>query len=262
MAKVIVEAISTPNIWHFTEAPELRIYALTDFINDDGIQVLRGRVGTDEPHLKVPVSLSGGGLVYNSFEIDSSYQLGSNVAPARYSAGLKTRQAWKLYLSNFIVPPEPNNTTWNDLKVFQRVASRRYGSWATGGLEASMMALIADALTFLRYGSETRAGMVALTEDPIDPLYPIAVSANDPAWLAIQGGTGLAVETGLATMVDGRATVASALITANKFVLPVGYDAGVTGTLHIENIVEEVSFDIASNNPGDNGQVGWAMFTT
>ena len=57
--KITIEPRQTPNIWHFSSAPELRIYAQRDFETDNGETILKGTVGTDEPHLKVQCTLDG-----------------------------------------------------------------------------------------------------------------------------------------------------------------------------------------------------------
>lgn len=261
--KVLVEQAVLPNIWHFSQTPECRIYALQDFVSDEGITVLRGTPGTDEPHLKVDCDLSGASLTIDSYEIDSTFQLGLDAPPARYTAILQTSQRKIPFLSNFIVPPEPSDTTWNNLKLFQRLGRMRYVNPPLAELQMLVAGMIADALTFLRYGSETRAGMVALTEDGLDPLFPVAVSANDPRWLSILAGTGLAVASGQATMVNGVATVSDANATTTKVIIPVSMDVGVTGQLSVpqSSIVNGVSFQIVSTNAfGDNGVVGWVMF--
>lgn len=183
MAKITVEAIATSNSWQFTEAPELRIYALQQFVSpDDGTLVLRGTVGSDEPHLSIQCSLNGDSLVIPSFEIDST----PLDPPAYYTAILKTADVEYTYLAQFAVPDSPVGTTWGNLITNQRIGNMRYVNPPLAEIQAMVASMIAVGMTFLRRGSESQYGMVALTKDATDPLFPIAVGANDPDWLGLQ----------------------------------------------------------------------------
>jgi len=178
--RVIVEAIQTTSQWHFSAAPELRIYALQQFYSDDGHLVQRGTVGTDEPHLKITCTLDGDILQIPSFEIDST-----PLDPAAYYTAIFALNGRRVpFMSNFSVPAEPNGTTWGTLAIHQRIGNMRFINPPMAELQTMVASMIANALTFLRFGSETQAGMVALSNDPLDPGYPIAVSATDPQWQA------------------------------------------------------------------------------
>lgn len=261
MSKVIIESIASPNIWHFTETPDLCIYANEHFIADDGTLVLAGDPRSNEPHLKVPCQLPGAQvLLIPSFEIDSTPLDVPARHTARYTAILKTRTYEATFLGGFAVPPEPSDMTWNFLRTYQYLG-RRFSHGPQAEHQAMVTSMIADALTFLRYGSETRAGMVALSNDPTDPIFPIAVSVTDPLWEALTVGSGLIVASGREPLVNGVATVDTGAVAADSKVLVSSVDDGVSGALRVTNIVPGVSFDIVSSNGGDNGLVTWVILS-
>lgn len=189
--KVIIEAIPTPNIWHFTEIPELCIYANETFIADDGTLVLAGDpANPTDPHLKIPCELSGANvLLLPSIEIDSTPLIAPSFHTARYTAILRSASYQATFLEGFAVPPQPTSMNWDFLRTYQHLG-RRFSYGPAAEHQAMVTSMIADALTFLRYGSETQVGMVALTKDGDDPIFPTAVSANDPDFLAAIGGAG------------------------------------------------------------------------
>ena len=179
--RVEIEQIQTANVWHFSSAPELRIYALADFFSDDGDYVPRGTVGTDEPHLKVQCTLENDTVQIPTFEIDST----PIDPPAYYTAIFVAGSRKTPYLSNFAVPAEPEATTWPTLRTFQRIGRMRYVNPPLAQLQAMVASMIADALTFRSYGNEVDVGNVALSTDPLDPTFPIAVSTTDPVWQSL-----------------------------------------------------------------------------
>lgn len=175
--KIIVEALNTPNIWQFGSAPELRIYANQNFFTDNGQLVTRGLVGTNEPHLKIQCSLTGNTVLYiPSFEIDSTPLDRS----AFYTAIFVSRGRKTPYLSNFAIPSEPAGTTWAAIRVFQMIGNMRFVNPPMAEIQMLVVSMIANAIGNLRFGSETQVGSVALDFDPLDPNFPIAVSATNP----------------------------------------------------------------------------------
>lgn len=174
--KVILEAIQTTNQWQFTAAPELRIYALQQFYTDNGELVLRGTVGSNEPHLSIACALDGDILQIPSIEIDST----PLDPPAYYTAVFVVGSRKVPFMSNFAVPAEPSGTTWDALTDYQRIGRMRYINPPLAQLQQIVAGMIANALTFLRFSSETQVGMTALSVDPLDPAFPIALAANDP----------------------------------------------------------------------------------
>jgi hypothetical protein len=259
--KVTIEPTISPNIWHFSTAPELRVYALQDFFTDEGVPILRGTPGTDEPHLKLQCTLQGAtALEIPELEIDPSIISDRRIP---YTAIFQTHGRKVPFLSNFIVPPEPSDTTWYGLQLFQRLGRMRFVNPPMADIQMMMASMIADALTYLRFASETRAGMAAGTYAPLDPLFPVHVSATDPLWGNIANGVGLAVAAGQATIPDdgtGTVTVLTPSVNDTQVIQAFSMDANVTGALHVENIVEDTSFDIVSNDGGDNGLMGWTIF--
>lgn len=184
--KIVVEIHSTPNIYHFSEAPELRIYALQDFPTDDGETVLRGAVGGDGPHLKIQCTLDGNRIVIPAFEIDSN----SIDPPSYYTAIFKTNGRMLPFLSNFRIPAEPESTTWGSIRDFQRLGKMRYVNPPLAELQQIVSSMIANALTVRAYGNQNDPGAVALSVDPDDPIFPTAVAINDPDYLALLDAAG------------------------------------------------------------------------
>jgi hypothetical protein len=255
--KVTIESISTPNIWQFSTAPELRTYALQDFYTDEGVLVLRGTPGTDEPHLKSQCTLSGSTqLIIPEIEIDST----SIDPPSRYTSLFVTRGRKTPYMSNFAVPAEPNDTTWLGLQIYQRIGRMRFVNPPMAQIQSLMANMIADALTFLRFASETRAGMAASSFAPLDPLFPIHISTTDPNWENFIAGLGMIIAADRATLVDGTVTVPAPAVTANS-IITVTKMANMAGSLNVpaDQIVEGVSFVINSTDGGDNGDVSWMI---
>jgi len=246
--KIQIEALHTVNQWYFSAAPELRIYALSDFHTDNGELVLRGTVGTDEPHLKIQCTLDGATLEIPSFEIDST----PLNPPARYTAIFVVGSRWVPFLSNFTVPSEPSSTTWDAIKIYQRIGRMRYINPPQAELQQMVAGMIANALTFLRFGSETQVGMVALDEDPLDPAFPTALSANSSR---------IARDSGTATMVNGAVTVLSAQVTPASKIKTFSLDDGVVGPLRapLSEVVEGVSFVVRSSENLDSGVIGWEL---
>lgn len=186
--KIIVEALNTANVWQFGSAPELRIYALNDFITDNGQYIPRGLVGTNEPHLKVQCELTDPTTLYiPSFEVDSTPLDRS----AFYTAILVTSGRKTPFLSNFAIPPEPSSTSWGSIRLYQQVGRMRFINPPMAEIQTLMSSMIANALLELSFASETNIGGTALTNDPLVPGFPIAVSASDPTWLALGGSSGV-----------------------------------------------------------------------
>lgn len=257
--KVLIEAINTPVIWYSDVPVELRIYANSAFTSSDGQWIPRG--STRENYLPIAGSIVGNVLTFPSFEIDSTVDSPDNPF-ALYTAEVvevTTGRRLQTFKANF-----PLNTLeagdpsyrWDEIENQRQM--RRVQSVSN---ERLIAALITSAVGALNKSSETSTGVTALTEDPIDPTFPVAVSANDPRWLAIVAGTGLSAAAGQATLVNGEVTIPSSVIDTTKVVLVTSLDVAVTGQLIVpqDEIVDEASFVIRSTNLGDNGLVGWVV---
>lgn len=202
--KVIIEAVQTTNQWRFTAAPELRIYALQQFYTDNGELVLRGTVGSNEPHLPIACTLDGDILQIPSIEIDST----PFDPPAYYTAIFVVGGRKVPFMSNFAVPAEPSGTRWDALTDYQRIGRMRYVNPPLAQLQQIVSGMIANALTFLRFGSETQAGMTALSVDPLDPAFPIALAANDPRVQMLSSPSAIVTEAYAVVAGDNHTTLA------------------------------------------------------
>lgn len=148
--------------------------------------------------------------------------------------------------------------TWLELRALNRARKRQVIPQRFIP-EMVVQAWIQAAVGALNKGNSINTGVVALTHDPIDPIFPIAVGANHPLWLSLSAGTGLVIASGTAVLVNGSKTVLTALVTSTSKIFPVSTDPNVTGALRIENVVPGVSFDIVSNETGNAGTVAWMM---
>jgi hypothetical protein len=75
------------------------------------------------------------------------------------------------------------------------------------------------------------------------------------------GGSGGALESGDGLLVAGAgATIFTPSVDAHSPISAIGADDGITGRLYPFNRVAGVSFDIASENGGDEGQFRWFLF--
>lgn len=200
--KVIVEATVTPNLWHFTGAVKLRIYANQQFFNSDGQYVPQGTPGqAASAYLEITCAVAGNELTIPSFEIDSTVDGLDNIW-STYTAELVAGGKRKPFLTNFAIntlqPGDPS-TTWAEIINLRNLLEPQSMPESLG---RQVNALVTTAVGELNKSSETNTGVTALTADPVDPTFPIAVGANDPDYLALLAGSGAiwvnAKENGLA----------------------------------------------------------------
>ena len=249
--KIIIEAENTPSLYRVPHTSDLhlRVMANVQFNTFNGQVILPG----PQFYLKVPCSLTGGTiLLIDSFEIDSTYD-SPDVPDATYDAWLFAGNTKiGIFLAGFGIKSTPENQQWIDLVLLRDSGSRPVP--ISGGMYPVDVIdyKIALALAQLRMASSTQVGNVALDEDPIDPSFPLAVSANS-AKIAKDVGTDVLVA-------DETTTVFSAQVEAGSIILATPQSPGITGNLHIENIVDGVSFDVRSDNAGDSGAFGWILW--
>lgn len=260
--KVLIEAINTPPIWRLGGATaKFRIYANMDFQTSDGQWVAAGRVGdANSFFLEVICTILGNIILIPSFEIDSTVDALVN-PHALYTGILVATNGRRVsfpsqsFAVNTLEAGDPS-MQWGEILLFNT------GNWphtADVSVLRQIAAMIQLAVGNLNRGSDINTGGVALTVAPLDPTFPIGVAANDPDWMALQGGVGLLTDSGTAVMVNGTVTVPTAVVVAGSLILPSSMDAGVSHALHVENIVPGVSFDIVSSDGGDNGIVAWVL---
>lgn len=193
--KMIIEAINTPSVWQFPPAAyvEARTYANQTFQTYHGQIIPRGNPNDPNSYyLSTPCEISGGNVLkIPSIEIDSTEDSPTN-RTATYTTWIfidGERAGTIPFLADFGVPyaGDPatgldNGLTWGGL-ILHRDAPNpppRQGVYDIGQVEY----LIAAALGDLRRASTTQIGMAALTTDPINPLFPEVVGANDYASLS------------------------------------------------------------------------------
>jgi hypothetical protein len=259
--KIPVEAINTPNIWRLGgSTAKLRIYADQPFQTSLGQWWPQGTPGAQNTfYMEVPCTILGGELTIPGFEIDSTVDALVN-PHTTYTAELVSANNKRIpFLSHFAVNTleegDPS-LTWGEITLLREGVNPQSLS---DSLIRQLLAHISLAVGELNRASSTNTGVTALTTDPVDPIFPIAVGANDPRWLALDAGTGLIVDSDVATLVDGSVTIPNANALVGSKIIATSMDPNVGGTLHIENIIPGVGFDIASNNIGDNGQVAWIL---
>lgn len=259
--KVLVEAINTPPIWRMGgSAAKLRVYAQSDFQTSNGQWIGAGHPGQLETFcLEIICTILGNVITVPSFEIDSTVDALVNPNALYTAQFISSANRRFPFLSNF-----PVNTleagdpsmTWGE------ILQHRNG-YAPQSLSASILrqieATIQLAVGSLNKASDINFGGTAVTVPPLDPVFPIAVGANDPLWLALQSGTGLLTDTGTSVLLNGSVTVPSAAVLLTSRIICSSMDANVSGALHIENVVPGVSFDIVSSNLGDAGTVAWLL---
>lgn len=256
--KVLIEAFSSADFWKLTGSVKLRIYANQSFWTSNGQYVPRGTVGSaNTAYLEVACTVLGSTLTIPDFEIDSTVDSLDNIW-ATYTAELVTDGKRVSFLANFAVNTleagDPS-LTWGEIILLRNMLAPQS---IPESLTRQIAAMITLAVGQLNRSSETNYGVTALTANPLDPAFPIAVGANDPVWLSLLAGTGMLAEIDTAVLVDGRVTIPAVAVAADSKIFHSAME-GVTGALHIENIVPGESFDIVSANFGDNGTVSWAL---
>lgn len=263
MAKVQVEAMQSTETWHHKRRTGLeeRIYANETFQTSSGETWHAGSPhnGASKNYLSVPLALNGNKLAYPDFEIDTTEDSPTKADPRLSSYVFAGGTLLFPHLLGFAVPVTfPNIITWEALEQHRdaRRGPRPFpGSYEVGVVEN----LIARALGLRNVASVNDIGMAMSSFPAIDPAAPIHVSVTDPVWNALIAGQGLVAGAGRAVMVDGVVTVPSAAVLDTSVIVPASMSEGVTGNLRAVNIVPGVSFDIASSNFGDNGEVSWFL---
>lgn len=264
--KAIIEAHNTPSIYHFPQLVgiELRHYANKPFITYNGQVIPAGSPNSPNSwFLPVDCEVQGGNsLLIPDHEVDTTEDSPTDRS-ATYTSWLFAngeRLGNVPYLAGYGIPALPNHT-WSSLTLHRNARNPppRQGVYDLGQVEY----LIELKLGELRMGSETLVGNLAIDTSPLDPNFPQAVGTQNPIWLALQAGVGLLTAAGTAILapgvVDVRVTVLSAAVLADSKIFLSSMDPNVGGSLHVENIVPAVSFDIVSNNGGDAGAVSWML---
>lgn len=291
--------MNSPSIYQFPQETgvELRIYANSPFMTYNGQFIPAGHPNTPNSwYLPVACEIQGGNIFYRpSFEIDSTEDSPTDRS-ATYTAWLFAngeRLGNVPFLAGFGVPAliDPltllaANQTWTSL-ILHRDAKNpppRQGVYDIGQVEY----LITQALGLLRMGSKDEVGNVALTTDPVDPQFPIAVSDTDPRLLVatefilgrlrlsvppvnpndpIAVGdndprlTGTEALQGTGTLVAGVATtILEPTTTVNSPILAISMSDGISGNLRVSNRVAGVSFDVSSDNGADAGDFRWFLY--
>lgn len=251
--KVIVEAQNTPNVWQISGTAQLRTFANQPFDTFHGQYVPKGSANEGDLYLPVDCDTSAEQLLIPSHEVDSTEDSITN-PNATYTSVLWTPQRGIIkpeFLANYRVPATLPNQTWPLLRLHKaaRIPLRITNTYNSEQIES----LIAVALTFLRTGSPTQIGMLALQDPAVDPAFPIALGPNSPQAARAHG---------LAQLVEGVATVITSTVLANSTIQLTGQDGNVSGTLRVESRVDGVSFEIVSDNGTDSGFVGWVIFNS
>lgn len=188
--KVLIEAMSTPNVWRLGgTTAKLRIYANQSFKTSLGQWVPQGTPGhTDTFFLEVDCTIADGELTIPGIEVDSTVDALVNPF-ATYTAEIVSERNKRIpFLAHFSLNTLPDgdpSTTWGEIQI----TNEGYNPQSISEpLIRQLISYVQLAVGDLNRASETNTGVTALTTDPIDPVFPIAVSASDPNWLAVAGG--------------------------------------------------------------------------
>lgn len=287
--QIIIEAEITNEVWQYPETPEVWIYALADFHSFNGVYILRGTPGTNEPHMVVPCSLTGGNQVLiESLEIPSTTDSPDNPY-ARYTAIYRLPSGkWFVKLGEFAIDPQPSGTTWENLTIQRKRGQYLRNPPVTYASIWDLNRMMDTKVGVLAKASESQFGGTYLTEDPVDPIFPIAVGDNDSRLLvataAVLGRLRLSVPpvnpndpiavgdndprlitsealNGVGTLVAGATTTILAPQTAvDSAINPIPMSDGITGNLRVSNRVAGVGFDVSSDNGADAGDFKWFMY--
>lgn len=178
--KVVIEAYNTPQIWKLKGAVKLRIYADQSFWTSDGQWIPQGSPGSPNTHyLEVTCDVTGDVLTVPSFEIDSTVDA-LDGTQATYTAEIAASNKRVPFMQNFAVNTleagDPS-MTWAEIALFRTAFNPQQVS---DPLLRQLNAMISLAAGSLTKASETNTGVTALSFDPNDPVFPIAVSDTDP----------------------------------------------------------------------------------
>jgi hypothetical protein len=260
--KVPIEAFNTPQVWRLQGATvELRIYASTEFVTSLGQWIPAGRVGNSNTfYLSILCTVLGNVLTIPGFEIDSTVDALVN-PHALYNAELiDARGRRVMFIANFAVNTleagDPS-LTWPEILLYRDMPLVQQSAPSLLRQIAGMISLAAGALT---KSSSTNTGVTALSVNPLDPVFPIALAANDPLVFQLQAGVGLIVAADRATLVNGSVVVAAPAVTPTS-IITVTKMADMAGSLNVpaDQIIDGVSFVINSTDGGDNGEVSWTI---
>lgn len=183
--KIPIEHINTPDVWRLTGTVKLRIYANQSFMSSGGQFIPQGTPGApNTAYLEVTCTVLSNVLTIPGFEIDSTVDSLDNPW-ATYTAELVAGSRRVPFLANFAINTlqagDPS-TTWGEIILLKNALEPQS---IPESLTRQIIAQIQLAVGDLNKASETNTGGTALTVDPIDPTFPVAVSANDPDWLAL-----------------------------------------------------------------------------
>lgn len=191
--KIHIEPYTTADVWRLNGPVKLRIYANQSFWNSDGQYVPQGTVGqTNTACLELDCEVIANNLNVPGFEIDSTVDSPDNPW-ATYTAELVAGSRRIPFLSTFAVNTkegEEPTYTWIEIVLFRNLIQPQSVPESTG---RQISAMVNAAAGMLNKASLTNQGITALTADPLVPGSPVAVSANDPKWLALSAAGFLSV---------------------------------------------------------------------
>lgn len=183
--KVIIEAFNTADNWRLRGPVKFRIYADQSFFNSDGQYVAQGTPGnSNTAYLEVDCTAVANVLTIPSIEIDSTVDALDNPW-ATYTAEIVAQGRRVPFLANFPVNPiaeDDPSTTWGEIILQRNLLAPQSITESLSRQISGMISLAAGQLT---KASETNTGVTALTANPLDPSFPVAVSADDPIWQAL-----------------------------------------------------------------------------
>ena len=180
MAKITIQPLITTPSWHVEDGndPTLRIASLNQFYASTGELALPiFGDGAGAFYVEVPLTLTNSGTVLNipSIVIDSTSD--SSLPVALYTATIWAQgRSVATLLQNFGVPATPSTTTWELLTLFTQFPMQLF---ATSPTDVQVRAWIDQAIGNLRTASVTQIGMTAISEDAVNPGFPIAISETD-----------------------------------------------------------------------------------
>lgn len=227
---VTVQSFQLPDISFKGTAATLRRYYTENWTDQDGVLHLSGRPGSlTDSFDEVDCTLVNRTLTVPSFEAVVSLFNGANPY---------AREIWQLWDrsnkarniitgdSGWFIPSSPSPTTREVLEI-------------------------ANQGQFLLW-------------PPNLYLNEVGVQRLFDAQFSLQFSTSLLIprQVGTALLVNGMVTVNSVFTTANAPIILTAQDDLTSGTLHVTNRVEGVSFDVLSDNAGDEGVVAWAIYAT
>lgn len=180
--KVLIETITTPNVWHLSGATaKLRIYADQTFQTSLGQWIPQGTPGkANSFYLEVACTITAGELSIPTFEVDSTVDALIN-PHATYTAEIVSANNTRVpFLANFAVNTLPDgdpSATWAEITILRNMFVPQSLS---DNLSRQISGMISAAVGQLNRASETNTGVTALDTDPVDPIFPIAIGANNP----------------------------------------------------------------------------------